>query len=256
VSEQAIRQVLRSELERQAESGWSQLALVPSTTTWRAVAYLRELSAERLARLFDVLESAGMGFFSEAASADLMADPHYRQLVNAMLGLNDWDWAYTNVRTLRTILGAYRSKVPRIAAEVASTPPEVIERAEQIVPIKAADLRKLVKSAVAARFGAKPDNSGGGDWLYRGKCGSLEFTLSIDYGGYDQLRYTVAFTDAATGIRGKRLNYERLMGCGGTGWDYLTAHNAGPSIDLMCTFVETLAGIPERASSLGGPTKR
>jgi hypothetical protein len=201
--------------------------------------------------LFALLESIGLGFFSDIPSAgDLTADPDYRLLVDALVGLNEWNWSYANVRTLRAILGAYRSKVPRIAAEVASTPAEVIARAEQIVPIKATELRKLVKSAVAARFGAKPENSGGGDWIYRGRSGRVEFTLSIDYGGFDQLRYTVAFADGATGLRGKRLNYERLMGCGGTGWDYLTADNAGPSIDLMCTFVEVLASIPERASSL------
>lgn len=255
MSEQAIRQVLRAELNRQADSDWAQLALVPSTATWRAVAHLRKLPPEARARVFTVLESVGIGFFFEPPPAELLADPDYKLLVNALVGANEWSWSYTNVRTLRAILGAYRSKVPRIAAEVASTPPEVIARAEEIVPIKAPALRKLVKNAVAARFEGTPESFGGGDWIYRGKSGPVEFTLSMDYGGYDQLRYTVAFVDPKTGIRGRRLNYERLMGCAGTGWDYLTADNAEPAIDLLCTFVETLVGIPERAASLG-PTMR
>jgi hypothetical protein len=258
VSEQRIQHVIRGELVRQAESDWSQLALVPCTATWRAVAHLRKMPEERRAHLFALLESVAVSFFraTPGPSGDLTKDPEYKHLVEALVGVHEWNWAYASVRTLRSVLGAYRSKSPKIAAEVASTPPDVIARAEHIVPIKATELRRLVKSAVAERFGAKPDHSGGGDWLYRGKSAGLEFVLGIDYGGYDQLRYEVSFDDAATGISARRLNYERLMGCSGTGWDFLTADNAAPSIDLMCTLVETLVSIPARASSLGGPTKR
>ena len=199
-----------------------------------------------------------MGFFSEPPPAlgDLTENPEYKQLVEALVGISEWNWAYASVRTLRSVLGGYRSESPKIAAEFASTPPEVIARAEQITPIKASEIRKLVKVAVGERFSARPENAGGGDWFYRGAFAGIEFVLAVDYGGYDQLRYQVSYNDTRTGIRAKRLNYERLMGCGGTGWDFLTADNAAPSIDLMCSFVETLVSLPERAASFGGATRR
>ena len=150
------------------------------------------------------------------------------------------------------VLGGAKSKSPHVAAEFATTPPEVLARADQIAPVTAGGLRNLVKTAVADRFGAKPENVGGGDWLYRGTCHGVAFLLSIDYGGRDQFRYEVSYTEPATGIQAQRLNYERILGCGGTGWDFITADNAAASVDLMCTFVERLVRIPERACPLSG----
>jgi len=259
MSERGIRRFVRDELVRLATTDWSQLAAVPSTSTWRAVAYLRGLPDARRAHLFSVLESMALTFFGppDLARSALWQDEEYKRLVTALVGAQEWNWAYASVRTLRSVLGGYKSKSPKMAAEFAGTPLEVIARAEQIAPVRANELRKLVKAAIGLRYGARPDNSGGGDWLYRGTSSrGLDFVLSIDYGGYDQLRYEVSYEEPHSGVHAQRLNYERLVGCGGAGWDFVTADNAEASVDLMCSFVDALLTIPERASSVGGPTER
>jgi len=255
-----VRELVRAELESQAASGWDRLAKVPCTRTWRAIAHIRKLSPSRRDALFEAIASNAPVIFEPPLDRSLQLpaaqDPEYTKLVDALAGDTDWSWDYASARTLRSILRAIRSKDPRMAARAKATPPAVVRRAEQITSVTAAMARKVVGASVAARFGAKPHNAGGGEWEYRGRAGSTDFLLTVDYGGWDQLRYDVSYDHPTTGLRARRVNYERLLGCGGTGWDYLTEENLEQAIALMCDLVEWLVRCGDRASSLGGPTSR
>src|SRR5688500_5029507 len=137
MSAQAVRHFVRRELGRQADTGWSELEAVPSTATWRAIAHLRALPPSRRTHLFSVLESMAVTYFgaSVAGQDALWKDEEYKRLVTSLVGAHEWNWAYANIRLLRSVLGGYKSKFPKVAAEFASTPPEVIARAEQITPV-------------------------------------------------------------------------------------------------------------------------
>lgn len=192
MNEQRIRSVVRTELDGQAAAEWARLAAVPCTFTWRAIDYMKRLPLDRRAALFTVLEDAALFFFDPSRDPRThparIKEPEYERLMaGSGASAEPWDWKYVDVRMLRALLARGRSRNPRVAAEAAriGIPPAVLARAEQIVPVKAPQVRRLVKAAVQKRFGAKSQNSGGGDWTYAGAFRGVEFVLAIDYGGRD-----------------------------------------------------------------------
>jgi hypothetical protein len=252
MDEATVRRVIRTELETQAAANWPRLSAVPCTFTWRAVDYLRRLPEQKRAALFAVVADAAVSSLDSARDPaehpGRTGDPEYRQLVDATLGTGQaWDFRYLDARALRGILGGARLRHPRMASRLENLPPEVLARAEQIVPLKAPEIRKLVKGMVQRRFRGKAQRDVGGDWHYTCSLGHAEFFLSIDYGGWDQLRYEVSYHDPCTGFSATRLNYERLMGCGGTGWNFLTTDNASAAIELLGDLVEWLVTLPHQA---------
>jgi hypothetical protein len=260
VREETIGLAVRAELGALRASGYSRLRAAPATATWRAVDHIAQLPADRLEHLVSVLQRLALHYFLPAPAEEehpsRTRDPEYAALGEAMVGARSFDWKYSDVRSLRMILGALRSGKPAMAAPFLSTPPEVLRRAEAIAPIKAPDVRKLMKAAFKARFAASVKNDAVRGWVYSGCVGALEFELAADFGGWYQLRYEVAYNHVATGIATRMLNYERLL-CGATGgWDYLTADNAEAAIGLLADQVEWLVRIPERALAHGGRTMR
>jgi hypothetical protein len=87
-----------------------------------------------------------------------------------------------------------------------------------------------VKTMFGDRFGSRPEKLDGGDWRYVGTHRGRPFVVSIDYGGWDQLRYAVEYEDAKAGIQVRGLSYERLVGAGLGHRDFLTADNLEEAI--------------------------
>jgi hypothetical protein len=132
----------------------------------------------------------------------------------------------------------------------------VIQKADALRPIKAPEIRKVVKKALADQFAARAEKSVGGEWKYHGASEGQGFTVSIDYGGMgDQLRYGVLFEDEASGFRAHGLTYEGMLGLGLGRWDYLTADNVAECVDLLCGFIKDLVSIPERIQQPGNGTR-
>src|SRR5678815_6196974 len=93
MSDRGLRQFFRDELNRHAQADWSELAAVPSTATWRAVAHFRGLPKARRAHLFTVLESMAVSFFCAPYPGRdvLWQDEEYKRLVTAMVGADGYD---------------------------------------------------------------------------------------------------------------------------------------------------------------------
>jgi hypothetical protein len=161
-----------------------------------------------------------------------------------------FDWQYQDVRTLRTILGDQMGKRPTPA--LANTPAEVLDRARAIRPTNANEIRKAVKEAFLLRYGARPRKLDGGDWQYEGLHLGRRFRVSIDYGGWYQLRYSVAYEEASPAVQAHRLTYEQVVGAGHGHWNWLTADNLVASVDLLCELIDRLVGIPEELDHRAG----
>ena len=246
-----MQQIVRQELDAEYADGFPRLSRVPCTFTWRSVDHVKRLPPPRIEALFAAIAAsagAALGVAPASPPADDRAARELKALRHAAIGAVGlpWDWKYADIRTLRAILGGARSKHPRTAAEFASIPADVVARAEAIVPVTAAEFRKLVKVAVQHRFGGRPERRGGGEWGCECRLRDTAFTLSLDYGGWDQLRYEVSYRHAASGLAPSALNYERLLGLGGTGWNFITADNAADAVQLMVELVEWLVSLPDR----------
>lgn len=245
-----VAALLRRWIEAEDASGWAFVRRVPSTHTWKIVDHVQRLPAARRSSLFDAFVSSALFFFDPQRDPKLhpgASDPEFRALCDALPLMGSW--AYADVRTLRAWLAVRRAG----RAAAASMPPDVVERAQAIRPTHAREIRAAVKRAFAERFGARPENAGG-EWCYAGTCRGRAFVVDIDYGGMDQLRYEIAFTDPATGLQARGASYEWLVGAGHGHWDSLTADNLETSIALLGELVERVVTLPDALGGAGGLT--
>lgn len=241
-----VPDLVRAAVEHEAASDWEHARRVPSTYTWKIVDYLRSLAASERNALMDAFVANASYFFEPERDRCLHAyaagHEEYRKLHEALPLI--WGWQYQDVRYLRAVWADVRSKRPSPA--FANTPVEVLARADAIRPTTASQIRKVVKAAFKDRYGSRPENLGSGEWRYPGMHRGRTFAVSIDYGGWDQLRYEVEYDDRTSGLAAKRLTYEGLVGAGLGHWDFLTADNLDESVTLLCELVEELVSLPER----------
>ena len=244
--ERAIRNLVRSEIERTVAEEFQLLRRVPSTYVWKAIEYVRALHQAERDEPFEAFMDRSL--YMLLAEADPTRHPGqtghraYRRFCDGMV--RTFDWRYVDVRTLRMYLADRRSPRPGPGLHL---PDDVARQAAAIVPISAGELRKRLKAALGERFGARPENRGGGDWIYTGRHSERAFSLHIDFGGRsDQLRYEVSYVDSSTGIHANRLNYEGMLGFGLGNWDYVTASTADDAVSHLCDLVARLVSIPDR----------
>jgi hypothetical protein len=238
-------------IQQEDALGWEYVRRVPSTYTWKTVDYIRTLDQTRRSQLFQAFVSNALYFFDPSRDPSLhgarAGNREYEVLVETLPQV--FDWGYSDVRALRAILGDQLGKRPSPA--FARTPTEVLQRAQSIRPTKATEIRKAVKQMFAVRFGARPQKLDGGEWQYAATHRGRAFVVSIDYGGWDQLRYAVEYLDSRSGLHVRRLSYERLVGAGLGHWDFLTADNLQECIGLLCDLVERLVELPDLLESGG-----
>jgi hypothetical protein len=243
--------LIRGLIQREDALGWESVRRVPSTYTWKIVDYLRSLDRQHRLRLFEAFVANSLFFFDPSRDPALHAakagHPEYESLMQSLPLMSGWQ--YADVRSLRAILGDQLGKRPSLA--FANTPVEVLQRAQAIRPTKATEIRKTVRQMFGERFGSRPESLGGGDWRYVGTHRGRPFVVSIDYGGWDQLRYSVDYADPQSGMQVCRLSYERLVGAGHGHWDALTADNLEGAIRLLCELVEKLVELPDALEGSG-----
>lgn len=244
---------IKALIEHEYASDWALASRIPSTSVWRDLAYLRALSPDRRARFLE--ESTERAIYL----LDRTLDPRggeawdeHRQMANAVV--STWDWHFVGVRLLRGL----RADLDRGPAEAREAyPAEFFETVDSIRPTNAAQIRKEVKRVLGDRFHALPENRGGGNWQYACRYGNRVFAVGIDYGGLtDQLRYEVAYEEPGSGLCPKHLNYERLIGVGVGGWDYVTTDNLSESIGLLGDLIERLVQLPELLEAESADTLR
>jgi len=247
----AIVAWVRGEIAREEAAGYARLRRIPSTYTWRIIDYVSSLPQPRRHALFDAFAANALlvvdptrhvGLHGSAVNDDFAA---FQKGVQRLAGPE-----YYDARMLRAILGDLRSKRP--SPEFQSLPPEVIQRAETIVPTSAAEIRKAFKSIMGERFGATPEKASGGVWHYvGGTSGGRPFRLWIDYGGQsDQLRYELSVDDERNRFTARRLNLEKLLGFGHGNWDFLTAGNLHESLALLVDLITDVVELPERLTAV------
>lgn len=245
-----VEALVKTYIEREDAGDWAFVRRVPSTHTWKIVDSLRILDPERRLRLCHAFASNALYLFDAERDRTLgpaTVDAVFNEFHAAVL--RSWDWQYESVRALRMILGDQLGKRP--SPEFANTPVEVLQRAQSIRPTNAREIRKVVKRVFGERYGARPRNPLG-EWEYPGTHRGRPFVVTIDYGGWDQLRYEVDYEDARTGLHPRRLSYERLVGAGLGHWDSLTADNLEESVTLLCELAERLVELPDQ---LEGPDR-
>ncbi len=124
---------------------------------------------------------------------------------------------------------------------------EQIERAISLTFVKAPELRKCIKRALAATGSYEIFAVGGGSYEYLCRDGENEFTVHIDYGGRtSQLRYHVSIRDGVAQKHRFWLCFEDAMGFGRGEWDHVTEDNLDDVMLLLAEAVRYLSALPDR----------
>ena len=115
-----------------------------------------------------------------------------------------------------------------------------------IKPVKAPEIRRVVKLALSQLFAPIDITHAGSDWRYEGLYQGREICVAIDYGGYAQLRYEVSIRDKERRIKLEGLSYEVIMGLSFAAWDCLEQSNLDQSIALFKDLIAYCVELPGR----------
>ena len=257
MNQEVVAAMLREEFEKEERNGFPLFSLTPDTCVWRFLHYYRTLDPATAARLKLALAGRGAAWFVPPNTQSLgsqTSDPTLERCHAATQRLYA-EWKFNSLKLLKMTVGWVRSEHPRAKAAMqhVHVPEEVVQWIEGLTTCKAPELRKLVKLALQARFGLKPENSGGGVWLYKHPANSQPFSVEIDYGGTwgQQLRYEIQIDDAQLPLRFRGVRYESLLGVGGGDWDFITTGNADQTVALLCDLIEHTVDLVRRVSAKG-----
>ena len=250
---QALHAFLRGEFDAEARSDFARLSRVPDTHVRHFIDYYRSLNAPDQNALADASTLWGMlRLAGRTASGDretLETHPAWEKWLHEMvMGRGRDPHYYYSVPLLRTCLA--QAKIDRAKGKPSSVTRELVEYAATVRSVKAAELRKHVRSALCQLLGARPSKIGGGDWDYEGTINGSRITVSIDYGGRSaQLRYDVSVQSAEPPIALGRMGFEVVLGAGLGEWDFIVEDNLGDSMKLLSEVVTYVAELPRRLPS-------
>ncbi len=235
---EAIREMLRNGINREREAGFPQLRQVPSTHALKVLRYFGTLDAEASdAFCASLAESAVDALFPKSGSIPLYKRSEaYRRYVDAT-----GKTAYLGYRGLRGYLAVARQGGKQLS-------PKTRERAEAIIPITAAELRKRVKIGLSGVIQTMKVIHEGQYWVYRGGCEDSNISVTVDYSCPQyQLEYWVTKNDARPSFWGS--SFERLLGLNFAHWDCVDQRNADAAIQLLSKHirycVQMLSRLPE-----------
>jgi hypothetical protein len=201
-------------------------ALADAATLWATLRFAPQAELEHRERLG--AHPAWNAWRNEMAMG-CGRDPHY----------------YYSVPLLRTCIA--QAKVDRARLGASTVPKELEEYAASIRSVKAPELRKRVRAAFTALFGARQSKIGGGDWDYSGTLNGSQVMIGIDYGGrHAQLRYEIAVVSADPALSLKRVGFEVALGAGFGDWDFIVEENVDDSTCLLSEFVQYVSELPKR----------
>jgi hypothetical protein len=243
---------LRAELTAEADAGFPHLRRVPQTKIIQFLDYFAALSpGERSELLEDLAVRAAIRLQPGSASGfpPAPAWDRYWKTVNSP-GPFSGGYRYCDVKLLAMVprireFGGYEGWIEKTqrpwVSELALQPREdLLPDLGCLVPVRAPELRKLVKGALLAR-GLTAEAKKGAVQEYVHPSG---LPVQVDFGSrMGQLRYWVG------NIHGT-LSYELLWGQPG-GWDYLTEENAARSVDLLPELIDEMARLLEARRGTG-----
>lgn len=238
----AMLTFLQEEFRREQATDFAVIRRIPDTFVWRFLDYFASLTTIGQATLADALAHRALGyFFPPAALIKFCPDNGaYRRYWNELLMMGG-DLKYLGTRSLRSLLSETSGFTP---------PAEVLQNARAIEPVKASDIRRMVKSVFSQTFSASATNLGGGLWRYAGVYHDVQLVVDIDYNGrLAQLRYWVYVEDKQRAIKISRFTYQTLTGLPDSHWDYLDQSNLDTSINLLKDLIIYSAELPQRLPS-------
>lgn len=223
---------LRGEFLREKETGFATFRRIPSTAVRQFIDYFGSLSHSGQRALSDALAEVALNvFFPSAPHPGQSGNIAYKSYVDALPLM--WDWRYCGTRIARMLL-AEAERAPEYSRHVRGMSAEAVEAIRAIRPVKAPEIRRVVKLAMTQLFGDVSVSHGGGCWDYSGAYTGMTVCVGIDYGGRsDQLRYEISLGDASRGLQLRGLSYERLMGLSFAHWDCLEQSNLDQSVGLL-----------------------
>jgi hypothetical protein len=240
------KSVIRDLLEAEFASDFRFVRRIPSTETWKTLACVDALDPGQRDTLFDVLaERTGCGFQPGAdfeRQRELVRHPVYQRFVAERA--QAYPWKYADPRYLRGVLDIRRQyqatqAAPLPPSDFGAIPLVEVESAEPPTTVRAPEIRREVKRALADRFNARPAKWGGGVWIYPGEYDGRPFTLSLDYGGnFHKLRYGISPGHVDRPTIG--MTWEGMLGLGTGHWDFVCEHNLAPSVTLLGDIAERI----------------
>jgi hypothetical protein len=249
---------LKGEFESEEKAGFPRLSRVPDTYVRRFLHYYRSLTPTDTEPLKSALAKCACHLFApegcamRLAEAESLAREQWRHALTWMGG----DWQFWSLKDLKSAAGIIRSPsqhpVMKRQRQGLHMPEDVLAWIDGLTTCKAAELRKLVKQALEARFGFAAEPLGGGNWVYRRPGEESSFEVAIDYGSRfgAQLRYSVYLTKRRPGDFPSQLCFESIMGAGFGDWDFITEATADQDITLLADLVEHVVGIPARLAKM------
>ena len=245
-----IASLVRDYMHAEADAGYPLLRRIPSTHTTACFDYLESISrGEREEFLEAQARLTALGFVltpvarqeilqlvdsnpalvkyrSAKQQGPLAMGLRYQSIRMAKAMLNDAQ-SVAMMRQTRSTLGY----VPRDDAPVPLVnDPDVTK----LHPVKAPQLKKLVKPLLQGLLGAKEEKMPGGTMKYDGALDETPVKVRVDYAGRDvQMIYSVSIPDTERKVVVIGTTFENFFGMGGTGWDYITEENADASIGLL-----------------------
>jgi hypothetical protein len=242
-SRDAVTSFLRAEFRREQASGYALLRLIPSTSVRKFLDYFAALdSADRDALSEALAQVALFSFFPTPPHPSLSDNVAYKRYTDSMALM--WDLRYEGTRGLRMLLAEARmSPDPAFAGELTK---EMMEMIRAIKPVKAPEIRRVVKLALSQLFAPIDITHAGSDWHYEGLYQGREICVAIDYGGSAQLRYEVSIRDKERRIKLEGLSYERIMGLSFAAWNCLEQSNLDQSIALFKDLIAYCIELPRR----------
>ena len=240
----AVLNFLRDEFRREKENGFALLRRIPSTSVRQFMDYflaLNRADQDALAEAFAQL--ALTRFFPSESHPGESGNVAYKRYVDAMPLM--WDWSYMGIRELRMVLAVAKSEPDSSWSR--SMTSEIRDRIGAIKPVKATEIRRVVKLALSQIFAPLAIEHEGQYWNYRGVNQDSEVCVTVDYAArHHQLDYQISVKNKEHGIVLEHLNYERVMGFPFAWWDCLEAANLDQSVALLKDLIAYCVEIPRR----------
>lgn len=154
----AILNFFQAEFSREQDSDFAVLKRIPSTSALMFLDYFSILTKPDQAALTETFAYRALFYFFPAAtlSDGYLRNPAYQRYRDRMLAMGG-DWKYHGTRSLKSQLADTKLNL------LYPLPYEVAQKAQAIKPVKAPEIRRVVKAIFSQAFSATATNNGGGN---------------------------------------------------------------------------------------------
>lgn len=242
---------LRSLFTEEKSTGFARLRRVPDTHVIRFLDHFASLNEAEQTSIAAVLSEWASYPLSGTPTPQIVCEQFAR--ATAIPGRSG-GLRYTNVNLLAGLQKEHGDLVNwfqrrGIGGMAMQLPELLVHDVSELVPVRPASLRRLVRTALAQRFAANDRDMGSEIWCYDGELGESSVRVIVRYSGRmsrPQLDYHVQVRAANRVKATPPLCFESVLGVGFGQWDYLTKVNAERSVELLGELVEYVVNLAER----------